>query len=187
MLKIKDFQQPTAAHQPPSPSQAFVTTLSPRCSEKVVTKRGRGVGGSRILKTIEIKKHKKIHLRRKTPIKYKVRGESQKKNKVKNKVSAVIESCQLRMRVGWQDFSPLTSYFKGISESLWDSPVSNTQKAALFAIRNPARYSNVPPVKLYFTMLTHRMSSSTSNTRATSCRPQFFSTNNQEGGAYLCH
>ena len=186
MLKTKALQWPTATHQTPTPSQAFVTTPSPRCSEKVVTKRGRGVGGRSRLKIIEIKKHKKIHLVRKKPTKYKVRGESQKKNKVKNKVSVVIDGCTFQLKVKRQDFSPLTSYFKGINESLWDSPVSSTQKAVLFAIRTPARYSNAPDVKLCFTMPSHRMTSSTSNTGSTSCCPKiFFSKPN--GGAYLCH
>lgn len=113
MLKAYKFQRSKTARPTPASSQAFVTTPSPRCFEKVVTKRSPGLGG-RVKDVNEVKNDfgKRTN---------KTRNQRGKQKKVRSGIphGSVIE-CFLFQPM---DFAPLVPCLEGTDEALRASPI----------------------------------------------------------------
>lgn len=136
MTEAFEIKRPSAACPAPTPSQAFLTTPSPRCYEKVVRNRGPGLG-RRSQRSIQSANAGDKGWREEAT-RHESRGKSLKEERNDPLGSGVLISLSCSRRTALRLF-PLTPRLEATSEALRASPVSSTPKALPLATRTPAR------------------------------------------------
>lgn len=137
MSEAIEIKRPSAALPTPAPSQAFLTTPSPRCYEKVVRKRGPGLGGRRN-QSIQYQSSTVNCFFEEEATRHESRGESPKKVSDKKADSTFFESSSYEREL-MPGLSPLAPRLEATSESLRSSPVAGAPTMSSLAIKTPAR------------------------------------------------